>query len=222
MNSNNYLPFSHAVKNNYDRLSRFYDLISGGTERKFIHETIGALNIAEMGNYLDIGCGNGTGLLELAKKHPSAENMIGIDISLGMCYKAAQKLNRQKFHNSPSICQANGFSLPFRSAEFDLVFMSFTFEIIPHQLYQPLCSEVMRVLKPAGVFSTINIMKSKSRNLIFSIYKWGHARYPKIIDCRPVDSGAILEAFGFEIISTKTYDLWGIPVASVSASKIEI
>ena len=222
MNPTSQTEFSLSVRKNYDRLSSIYDLISGGTERKFISDTIGALNIAGTENYLEIGCGTGTGLVELAKKSPFAEHVNGIDISFGMCQNAGQKIRRQKLQVSSSVCQANGFSLPFCSTEFDLVFMSFTFELIPHHLYQPLCSEVLRVLKPAGVFSTINIMKSESRNPIFALYKWGHAYFPKFIDCRPVDSNAILRSFGFEIISSHTYNLWGIPIASISASKIEV
>ncbi|MDO9547331.1 MAG: methyltransferase domain-containing protein [Pelolinea sp.] len=220
MNPTSHTQYSHAVRNNYDRLSRIYDLISGGTERNLIRETISTLNIAGTGNYLDIGCGTGTGLVELAKKYPSAKNVVGIDISMGMCKKAVQKITKQKLRPPLfSVCQANGFSLPFRSAKFDLVFMSFTFELIPDDLFQLLCSEVLRVLKLSGVYLTLNINVSKSRNPIFALYKWGHDNYPRLIDCRPVDSCMILKTFGFEIISTQTFNLWGIPVASVSASK---
>lgn len=219
MNSSSQEQFSETVRNNYDHLSKVYDLISGSTERKLIKQTIQQLDMPAGVSCLEIGCGTGTGLLELTDKFPRANKIVGIDISLGMCQKAKIKVDRTKSVNSPMVFQANGFSLPFQSSLFDLVFMSFTFELIPQQLYQSLCSEILRSLKPAGIFSTLSIMASETKNPIFTLYKWGHTLFPKLIDCRPIDSPAILTSFGFTILSTQSYDLWGIPVATTTALK---
>ena len=215
----NYKEFLNSVNNNYDRLSSYYDTISGGVEKLITKSAINKLEISETGNLLDIGCGTGRGLIELCAKHPTAKNIVGIDISLGMCRKASVKLNQLELYPNSFACQADAIFTPFLSEIFDLILISFAFELFPDIYYESLCKEIWRLLKPGGTFLVVNIAKSRKNNLISNLYLWAHKQYPQLIDCRPINSPKILENHGFRIIETEKSSLWGIPVATVFAKK---
>jgi len=214
-----YQEFLNSVKNNYDRLSSFYDTISSGTEKRITNKAIEKLEISENSNLLDIGCGTGRGLIELRVKHPNAKNIVGIDISLGMCRKATAMINQLELYSNPFVCQADAIFTPFTSEIFDLVFMSFAFELFPDAYYEPLCREIWRLLKPSGTFLVINIAENRKINLISNGYLWAHKHYPQLIDCRPINSPKILENHGFRITDTDKSSLWSIPITSVFAEK---
>ncbi len=217
-----YQEFISNVKSNYDKLSSFYDYLSGGAEKQIVKKAVKKLEVSETGNLLEIGCGTGNGLIELYVKHPAANNIVGIDISLGMCRKAVIKINQLDLYPHPFIFQADAIFTPFYSGIFDLILISFTFEIFPENYYKTLCQEIWRLLKPGGAFLVVNIAESRGKNLIFNLYLWAHNHYPQLIDCRPINSSKILENHGFRIMETEKSSLWGIPVATVLAKKINL
>lgn len=214
-----YQKFLKSVKNNYDRLSSYYDYISGGAEKQITKKAIEKLKISETDNLLDIGCGTGKGIIELCAKHPTTKNIVGIDISWGMCRKAAVKMNQLELFPNPVIFQADAIRAPFSSEIFDLIFISFAFELFPDNFYESLCQEILRMLKPGGTLLVINIAESRKNNLISNLYLWAQEHYPQFIDCRPINSPKILENHGFRIIETEKGSLWGIPVTTVFAKK---
>jgi ubiquinone/menaquinone biosynthesis C-methylase UbiE len=93
---------------------------------------------------LDIGCGAGYGLVELAR---SAGFSVGIDV-------AHEPLDyaRTHYRNSTNVAflQASASALPFANQSFELIT---AFEVIEHLTDWPrLLAEAKRVLKPSGAF----------------------------------------------------------------------
>jgi SAM-dependent methyltransferase len=76
---------------------------------------------------LDIGCGTGSALKEIQEQSTGSAYAFGIDLSLGMCRQAAKKM-RKMGSESTLITQGNALRLPFRTAAFDSILLSFTLE----------------------------------------------------------------------------------------------
>ena len=92
---------------------------------------------------LDIGCGTGYGVADMAR---SAASVIGVDV-------AAQALEYAREHYSGpniSFIQASAAVLPIRDSSFDLIV---SFELIEHlQNWQEMLAEAKRILAPGGQF----------------------------------------------------------------------
>jgi ubiquinone/menaquinone biosynthesis C-methylase UbiE len=78
----------------YDRLSRFYDLLSGSSEKKSIEAGLAMLSAAEGESVLEIGFGTGEALVSLARSVGSSGRVCGTDISPGMSRIATKKLEK--------------------------------------------------------------------------------------------------------------------------------
>lgn len=94
---------------------------------------------------LDVGCGNGTYLAELARRG-LAGRALGVDLSFGMLAAARERLNRAE--RSAALANADATALPLRDGMADLV-------LAPHMLYHvpdPAAAlrELRRVTRPGG------------------------------------------------------------------------
>jgi ubiquinone/menaquinone biosynthesis C-methylase UbiE len=199
------------VQQNYDRLSGFYDLLSGKAEAEIFRRASDLLRSRKIERFLDIGCGTGKGLSKFKKTNPSTISMFGIDLSLKMCRITSKK--------NIGTANANGVALPFKSSVFDAVIYSFSLEIFPEEFIKPALDECLRVLKPGGVVCVICMADEPGKNLVHGLYLWANRTFPKIVDCRPISVLRLLNKSQFMIIEKEIRNLFGLPVEIVLAEK---
>ncbi len=103
------------------------------------------------GNFsmLDIGCGNGALLNALADRVTMGR---GVDESAGIIERAKLK---NKDHDQLEFQNINGPVLPFEDATFDVVTSLMSFRYLD---WDPLLSEIKRVMKPGGKFLIIDMV----------------------------------------------------------------
>ncbi len=65
-------------------------------------------------------------------------------------------------------------------------------------------------MKPDGRLGVVSLAKQDT--LACRLYEWGHARWPALLDCRPIALSKILEAGGFRVQDAKVETMWGLPV----------
>jgi ubiquinone/menaquinone biosynthesis C-methylase UbiE len=155
----------------FDCLSDEYaDQIPEHVRTHLIHRKVDGMcqaladrSIASGARGLDLGCGHGWYALEMLRR---GFEMTGCDPSIGQVDKACELAANN--HVKIDFRQAGGEALPFPDASFDFVY---SINVIHHinserAQYQVL-NEIIRVLKPGGVFimHEINI-----RNPIFRLY----------------------------------------------------
>lgn len=205
-----------TARNNYDRLSRWYDFISGSSERPARMQGLHMLDVQLGERVLEIGCGTGEALSVLAARAGSAGGVFGLDLSAGMLEAAKRKLKKKSI---AKICliQGDATHLPLGEMSFDAIFLSFTLELFPAPEIPGLLRECRRVLRRGGRLGVVSLLQTDKPGWMELAYNWAHGRWPAIIDCRPIPLENILSGAGFEIFHITEISMWGLAVGMLVA-----
>jgi ubiquinone/menaquinone biosynthesis C-methylase UbiE len=205
-----------ATRQNYDRLSRWYDSFSAG-ERRITNIGLHQLKIQTGEKVLEIGFGTGHALIDLAVAVDESGKVCGIDISPGMVAVANRRIQRSGMGERIKILVGDATHLPYPCQYFNAAIMSFTLELFDSRTIPVVLAECQRILQPGGRLGIISLLKRDARSV--DLYEWFHVHFPKVVDCRPICVRPILEMVGFVVIQTVEKRLWGLPVEAVVAQK---
>ncbi|KXO06255.1 methyltransferase type 11 [Bacillus thuringiensis] len=134
----------------------------GGNYQSKIHDLIVAkVNLDGKGKILDIGTGNGSLIIKLAKAFPKSF-LTGIDYwgenweySETQCQKNA---GIEGVYDKIDFLKASAAELPFTDDEFDLIVSCLTFhEVKDRENKIEVIKEALRVLKPGGEFVFLDL-----------------------------------------------------------------
>jgi ubiquinone/menaquinone biosynthesis C-methylase UbiE len=118
-------------------------------------ETLGLfprqMQIPQQAAILDIGCGPGEWMLEVARQFPESQ-ITGIDISKMMIAYAQHTAREQELHNVSFFVMDARQPLEFPDASFDIVHMRFFAGSLTTTLWPKVIAEGYRVLRPGGIF----------------------------------------------------------------------
>jgi len=201
----------------YDRMSRFYDLVAGTSERHYTGLGLKMLEVQPADNNLEIGYGTGHSLVALAQAVTGTGTVTGVDISEGMLCIARSRLLRSGLIERVSLHLGDAASLPFVSSSFDAVFTSFTLELFDTPEIPIVLQECFRVLNAEGRIGVVAL--ARNTGAAVRIYEWLHARFPDYIDCRPIYVHALIEEAGFIVANMEESYMWGLPVEIIVAHK---
>ena len=145
--------FTYRITQFTDLLGKLnlYDFLFGVTASKrhqaFLDRIIelAKLNGNEM--LLDVGCGTGTLICEIAKRFPNIA-IAGIDVSENLLNVAKQKI--QQNGGQIELRVASVLELPYRNNTFDVVVTSIMFHQLDIEEKQKAVQEMYRVLKIGG------------------------------------------------------------------------
>lgn len=156
-----------TISEEYDHLNR---VISFGIDIKWRHKVVDLVSKSKPQEILDIATGTGDLAISLSKT--TAKKIIGLDISDGMLEVGRKKIKLQELQDTITMVIGDSEDLPFESNTFDAVTVAFgirNFENLEQGL-----SEILRVLKPSGIF--VILETSVPTN---PIYKFGYKLYSK-------------------------------------------
>lgn len=206
------------ARESYDSLSSIYDLIAY-SEHKFTRLALQLLAIEPTERVLDIGCGTGRALVDMAMSTcPNAE-ITGCDLSPGMLSKTRIKLRRRKVDSAVNLVCVDAANVPVRSATFDALLMSFTLELFDTPEIPVVLSECRRVLIPGGRLAVVSLAKTTSPGWMERGYEWFHIRREQWADCRPITSPEFVREAHFSIQNYHRKSMWGLPVDLLLAIK---
>lgn len=146
---------------------------------------------------LDVGCGTGSGLKQLALAHPS-EKYWGLDLSPYYLRHAARRLS---FVHDLSLISENAERMPLSDASFDVVTSVFLFHELPARARRNVLLEMHRVLKPGGLL-VIEDAAQLSEALDMKVFLDNFAagmNEPFFADYIVSDLRGMLEQAGFEV-----------------------
>ena len=136
----------------FDTISKEYDglnrVISFGIDIKWRKKVVEIVNKQQPDTILDIATGTGDLAINLAKTR--ASKIIGFDISPGMLEVGKKKITHKQLDHKIEMVLGDSEKMPFDDNSFDAITVAFgirNFENLEQGL-----SEILRVLKPNGVF----------------------------------------------------------------------
>ena len=160
----------------FDTISKEYDglnrVISFGIDVKWRNKVVKLVKETHPETILDIATGTGDLAINLTKTN--AKKIIGLDISEGMLDIGRKKIANKKLDETITMIVGDSENLPFENDTFDAITVAFgirNFENLEKGL-----SEILRVLKPNGIFAILETsVPSKTP------YKQGYKFYTKYI-----------------------------------------
>ena len=207
------------VRAAYDRMSQWYDVLAGSSERKFVQMGLEKLAAAEGEVVLEIGFGTGHALVALAQAVGELGKVCGIDISEGMHAQAQKTVEKAGVAERVELRIGDAAQLPFEDDFFDAILMSFTLELFDTPEIPVVLAQCWRVLRGGGRLAVVAMSKQGDGGSMLRLYEWAHKRIPKYVDCRPIYTQHSLEEAGFQVVEASVESMWGLPVEIVVAKK---
>ena len=209
-----------AARASYNRLSGWYDMIAGSTEKKYRDWGLEKLAAQPGEKILEIGFGTGHCLVALAKSVSSSGRVIGLDISDGMLAIAHERLQQESLSERADLHLGDATKLDFiEPGSLDGVFMSFTLELFDNPEIPRVLQECHRILKPGGRIAVVSMTKTNPPGIAVRMYEWFHEVMPNYADCRPIFARQALEQSNFLIQDLSASSMWGLPVEVVLGKK---
>lgn len=118
-------------------------------------QLVAQANIKTNDHVLDIGCGTGTFVVFLKRRHVGV-NVVGIDPDPKALHRAKKKVKRAGV--SVQLDQGFADDLPYTNKSFDRVFSSFMLHHLEKEERDKTLEEVSRVLKPGGSFHLLDFI----------------------------------------------------------------
>lgn len=201
----------------YDRISRYYEFIEGVWERPVRRIGLDALSAAPGESLIEVGCGPGYALVDIARAVGQNGRAVGVDLADGMCRVARWRVIRRRLSRRAGLVQGDASRLPLASGSFDGAFMSFVLELFDTPQIPLVLAECQRVVRPGGRLVVASLSKEGPEPPMRRLYEQGHARFPRLLDCRPIYAARAVREAGMEVTSVRTVSLWGLPVEVVRA-----
>lgn len=135
----------NTISGNYDNLNR---MISLGTDQGWRRKVLRMVSETNPSSILDIATGTGDMAIYLSKTN--ADKIVGLDLSQGMLDVGIEKIKALKLDHQIEMVLGDSENLPFEDNSFDAITVGFgirNFEDLEKGL-----SEILRVLKPNGIF----------------------------------------------------------------------
>lgn len=132
-----------AIAPTYDLLNR---ILSFGVDVRWRRHLVSRLPRGGT-RVLDLACGTGDVLVEIAAARPSAQ-ILGADFSLPMLLRARPKIARCR-RDDIGLQTASADALPYRDRVFDAVTMAFGIRNVVRR--ELALGEILRVLRPGGM-----------------------------------------------------------------------
>jgi ubiquinone/menaquinone biosynthesis C-methylase UbiE len=178
----------------YDLTAWVHDTLSlRGGLRQLRQRTVALAQVQAGEAVLDVGCGTGTLLLDMARQVDTTGRVVGVDPSQEQIARARAKAARRGLSIEFQIGVIE--QLPFPDQTFDVVFSTLVMHHLPAPLKRQGIAEMARVLKPAGRLILADFMHQADRT--------GRAAHVHAGGSRMHELAALVSGAGFSQLETE-------------------
>lgn len=178
----------------WDRVARLYDL-QLPLERAALRLAVEMAEVEPEDRALDLGCGTGGVLSELAGRRAAPRAAVGVDPSARMLARVPPLPAGWR------LVRAEASALPFGDRSFDLVTAAYLLHLLDAGGRAGALREARRVLRPGGRLVAVTVAPPRSERLARAIdrgFRAVRAGGP-LAGLRPLDPTAELRAAGFAV-----------------------
>jgi phosphoethanolamine N-methyltransferase len=167
---------------------------------------------------LDIGFGTGGPAIALARDL-GAGKVVGIDVEPPMLDKATKNIERARVADKIELKIVEPGPIPFDDDSFDVVFSK---DSLVHIEDKPaLFREILRVLKPGGVFAASDWLCGDGEDAIRALERYKELSPVTLEMTTAPQMEAILSKAGFENVLTRDRNAWFAKTASYDVQQLE-
>jgi ubiquinone/menaquinone biosynthesis C-methylase UbiE len=204
----------------YNKISRVYDLLADRSEAPVRRAGLLLLRARAGERILEIGCGTGHSLVELAAGVGPKGLVLGLDLSNEMLRWAKANVRKARMAERVRLRCGDAAHMSYADESMDAVFMSFSLELFDTPEIAQVLGECKRVLRPGGRIVVVGMSKEGEHEALVGVFEWAHRHFPNFLDCRPIYVRGALEEAGFRIVKALRKHMW-IPVEVVLGVKAE-
>ncbi|HYU76857.1 MAG TPA: class I SAM-dependent methyltransferase [Ktedonobacteraceae bacterium] len=124
---------------------------------------VGVNDLSSIHNVLDMACGPGGWVLDVAFEHPELE-VAGVDISRIMTDYASARARSQQITNASFEVMDITKPLEFSDGSFDLVNARFLFSVLSREQWPAFIAECTRLLRPGGTLRLTELIDGGATN----------------------------------------------------------
>ncbi len=169
-----------------NKISKVYDLLADHSEAPVRQEGRTFLNVQPGETVLEIGCGTGASLVELARATGENGPVLGIDLPEGMREVARERREKAGLSGRVHPTPGDAAHLPYADASLEAVLISFTLELFDTPENAVVRAESKRVLKPGGRLGVVGLSQTRPEGGMIKVYEGTHRHFPNLLDCRPI------------------------------------
>jgi ubiquinone/menaquinone biosynthesis C-methylase UbiE len=204
----------HEIAALYDGLSRVYDLWSVLTESRARRRALQRAAPRDGDDILEIAVGTGQLFAQLVRSNPHGTTR-GIDMSPRMLGRARARV--AELAGAVELQVGDAHALPFADGSFDLVIVSYLFDLLPEASFPAVIAEVRRVLRGHGRLVVVDMTIAERRRDDF--YRWVYRLRPSLLGgCRGVRLTTALTAAGLHVSHRDYLSQLGFPSEILTAA----
>lgn len=201
----------------YDRSSRIYARWVEDLEYPPTRKAIEYLDLQGGERVLDLGCGAGRAVAELAGQVGPDGRVLGIDFAPGMCRETRHSIREAGVEDRAGAVCGDVTTIPIAAGTADAAITSFVLDLMSVSDIEATLAEVDRVLGPEGRLAVVSLADSDAP--LTRLYRSLRRVFPTQMDCRPISVTSYLRGAGFAIERTRMVSLYGLPVTIALGSR---
>jgi demethylmenaquinone methyltransferase/2-methoxy-6-polyprenyl-1,4-benzoquinol methylase len=210
---------NEAVRTTYDRWSSLYADTVARLETPSKRRALDLLDPDPGTRVLDLGCGPGLTLPDLADRVGADGAVYALDAAPGMLAEAADRVRESTLADRVSVLGGDARRLPFAAGSVDAVVAFDVLELFDRTSLSVVLGEIRRVLAPEGTLRAVTMDRADLEcSRFLRGYEWAyrHAPWFARVGCRPFDVRATIREAGFRVESSERSRRIGVwPVVTV-------
>lgn len=193
---------NRRVRETYDRGAGLYARTIARFEAPSQRRVLDDLDLSAGDTVVDVGCGPGRLLPDLAERVEPTGVVVGVDAAPSMLAQARQRARAAGVTDRLSLIRGDARRLPVADGGADAVCAFDVLDLFARGDLETVLAECHRVLPPDGQLCVTTMDRARVPDSRFlQAYEWAYRRVPGFerVGCRPIPATDLLRDAGFRV-----------------------